>query len=1287
MANDIRLNLSVGGGAAVSNELRGVAGGLDRTADAASRMGSAMLTIGGAIAGLGVAALAREFVQTADAMALMEARLRTAAGSSAAFAQAQADVYKISQANSVGLQETAALYTKLSEPVQRLGGSAREVAGIVEAFSLSLKVGGASAEDASSATLQFAQAMGAGKLSGDEFNSIAEASPRFMRAMAEGMGVPIGKLKDMASEGKLTADVVGNALVQSLGQLKSEASSIPDTVGGSLKRLANDAQLAVADLNKIGGAGVTLGISGIVEEMRKLIPTVRDELAGAFQSVGDWIERNRDGLMQTWEGTKSALGDLWEIAKTIGSIVGAVSEWAVQSGLVKASIGTVRLLFAGVQDGAEIIGATLAVVGAQLLGVVGLFSDAAKAMSADAAAAAQATFEKFSTGGSAVARLNADMVATATKAAAAQAALAGAGVSASEMSREMRALAARSDAAAGPLVKLKNATTELTAEQKKAADAAKKQIAAGADLAAGLLAQEGGLSPDFAAKWDKLQAAYRGGAISVGVLEQAQAALLAQQPAMVAQAKASADAAKDEAQAREDLGKAFADSYAQARASAEQSAASVAQRVQSLLDEEKAVQLAAEQNISLARAVEQVAIERLQDAKAQALQMGNGGQAAAIQAEIDARERLADALDSKESREAADKFRKDEAAEWIKVWDQVGQSLSDALMDGGKSASEYIKGLFRNMVLRPMIQMASGSVASMFGAPASAGGITGGTGAGSLGQLGQFADLAKMAGSFSSFAGTGFMSAAVNGFGTTFGAAQGLYAAGNTAGAAGMGAGALGAGLAGIMGGRAIGQGISNGYAVGGGSGNAAVNVGTAIGMAIAGPLGAVVGGAIGGLTNRAFGRKLADTGIEGTLGGSAGFSGNAFTFEKGGWLRSDRTTRSQLDSETATALSSAVDMAKATTKAYAAALGLGSKAIDTYTQSIRISLKGLSEADQAKAIEAALAGFAEGLADTIGGGLDNLAMRGESTGAVLARLAGNLLTVNGTMDSLNVALLSASVSGADAATKLLEAFGGADQFAATTGNYLQQFYSDAERTSITTRQLTTTLSKLGLALPGTRDGFRRLVESQDLATDAGRNTYAALLSLSGAFASITEQAEAAVLSTSGLVDEIERLRGGSAGGGISLAELQAKFATATAQARAGDATALAGLPAISRAIESAAEATARSALDVTAMRAYLASSLSSTVQVLKGGAPAASTQAAGGVVATGTLPASVQSSAAGGADALLIEVKALRAELAGLRAEQQIQAATIASNTGKTARLIERVTPDGDAIATRAAA
>jgi len=239
---------------------------VDRTEKSFSSLNKMLGYAASALAAVGGVMLAKQFVQTADAITLMDARLKLATGSLEDFHKAQKDIYAIAQANNVGLQETTSLYTKLSAPVLRLGGTTKEVSAIVDSFATSLRVGGASAQEASAATLQFAQAMASGRLQGDEFRSIAEASPRFMKALADGMGVPIEKLKELGSEGKLSADVVGNALVKSLDQLKKEAQSIPDTVSGSITRFKNDVLLAVGEIS--GAQGFTTGFAGLIESAR-----------------------------------------------------------------------------------------------------------------------------------------------------------------------------------------------------------------------------------------------------------------------------------------------------------------------------------------------------------------------------------------------------------------------------------------------------------------------------------------------------------------------------------------------------------------------------------------------------------------------------------------------------------------------------------------------------------------------------------------------------------------------------------------------------------------------------------------------------------------------------------------------------------------------------------------------------------------------------------------------------------------------------------------------------------
>lgn len=260
-----------------------------RSEGAANKVTSAWRAFSGVLATLGLGLAIRELVQVADTMSLLDSRLKLATKSSAEFLAAQADIYRIAQQNNVGIKETTELYVKLSEPIRALGGSTKEVAAISESFAASLRVGGASAQEASAATRQFAQAMASGVLRGDEFNSIAEASPRFMKAMADGMGVPTGALRKMAEDGKLTADVVGNALVGGLAKLQAESASMPDTVGGAFQRLNNDISLTVAKFNEATGATTALasGIGLVNDIVIRLSSVMSSSLADGVYKAGD----------------------------------------------------------------------------------------------------------------------------------------------------------------------------------------------------------------------------------------------------------------------------------------------------------------------------------------------------------------------------------------------------------------------------------------------------------------------------------------------------------------------------------------------------------------------------------------------------------------------------------------------------------------------------------------------------------------------------------------------------------------------------------------------------------------------------------------------------------------------------------------------------------------------------------------------------------------------------------------------------------------------------------------
>ena len=104
-----------------------------------------------------------------------------------------------------------------------------ELIGFMELINKQFKISGTSAEGVSAAMLQLTQAMGAGALRGEELNSILEQAPLIVRNIANYMEVPVGQIKELASQGKITSEVVKNAMFNAATQINNQFESIPLT--------------------------------------------------------------------------------------------------------------------------------------------------------------------------------------------------------------------------------------------------------------------------------------------------------------------------------------------------------------------------------------------------------------------------------------------------------------------------------------------------------------------------------------------------------------------------------------------------------------------------------------------------------------------------------------------------------------------------------------------------------------------------------------------------------------------------------------------------------------------------------------------------------------------------------------------------------------------------------------------------------------------------------------------------------------------------------------------------
>ncbi|EIU3852640.1 tape measure protein [Pseudomonas aeruginosa] len=256
-------------------------GSLSQLRDQAGQVGAVLSRIGGAIGiGLGV----RELVTVADQYKNLQARLKLAVTSQEEFNRADAALFDIAQRNRAPLAETVTLYARLAPSVQALGRSQADVLAATDAIGQAVSLSGASSEAAAGALMQLGQAFASGQLRGEEFNSVVEQTPRLAQAIADGMGVPLGSLRALAQEGKITSAAVLDALLNQRERLAEEYASLPDTVAGAFTRLKNAFQRAFGERDASSGltAGLAQAIQLVAKHLELLIHLAGVVLVAAF---------------------------------------------------------------------------------------------------------------------------------------------------------------------------------------------------------------------------------------------------------------------------------------------------------------------------------------------------------------------------------------------------------------------------------------------------------------------------------------------------------------------------------------------------------------------------------------------------------------------------------------------------------------------------------------------------------------------------------------------------------------------------------------------------------------------------------------------------------------------------------------------------------------------------------------------------------------------------------------------------------------------------------------------
>lgn len=262
-------------------QLRAVAASSGPAAGGVNRVASGMNALKGAAITFISIGTAKVFTDMADKAGLMDAKLRLATDGWGSYNVAQADVQRVSANTRSEITSVAVLYGRLAKTGQNLNASQLQVARGTETVTKALKVSGAGANETQAAVLQLGQALGSGKLGGDEFSSLMETAPRLMQLFADSIGKPVGSLKKLASEGKLTSDIIFKALTDPkfTAKLDDEFKALPKTFGDAMTAVTNTATVVFGAFNEGGGFSTALYnfASGGEANMTRIADAARSE--------------------------------------------------------------------------------------------------------------------------------------------------------------------------------------------------------------------------------------------------------------------------------------------------------------------------------------------------------------------------------------------------------------------------------------------------------------------------------------------------------------------------------------------------------------------------------------------------------------------------------------------------------------------------------------------------------------------------------------------------------------------------------------------------------------------------------------------------------------------------------------------------------------------------------------------------------------------------------------------------------------------------------------------------
>lgn len=317
-----------------------VSGGADRMEDLKRKIA------GAAAAYLSFQGM-KKVMDLSDTLTQTTARLNLMNDGMQTTAELQELIFQSAQRSRTEYMATADVVAKLGQRAGDAFSSNQETIAFAENLNKMFVIAGASQQEISSASLQLTQALGSGVLRGEELNAVFESAPNVIQAIADYMDVPIGKIREMASDGEITADIVKNAMLSATDSVNKQFDSMPMTFGQVFTSIGNNALKAfepvLAKLNDIANSQSFKNFTdGVIDGMTTLASFV----TGLFEIVTE----TGSFLYDNWSIIEPAVVG---VAAAIGFCTTAMIAYNVMQG-IGVGIQTIHAIALSIKTGATI---------------------------------------------------------------------------------------------------------------------------------------------------------------------------------------------------------------------------------------------------------------------------------------------------------------------------------------------------------------------------------------------------------------------------------------------------------------------------------------------------------------------------------------------------------------------------------------------------------------------------------------------------------------------------------------------------------------------------------------------------------------------------------------------------------------------------------------------------------------------------------------------------------------------------------------------------------------------